>query len=77
MWIDKSGQVFLGDDAVPVKWEELEMKLTANAKVQADRELYIEADTTLPYGKVLSAMAIARKAGVQKLMMMTDPLETQ
>ena len=53
------------------------MKLSSNAKVKTDRELYIEADTQLPYGTVIKAMTIARKAGVQKLMMMTDPLGTE
>jgi len=73
--IDKTGKPFLG--SVEVAWEELEVKLSTNAKVKTDRELYIEADTHLPYGTVIKAMSIARKAGVQKLMMMTDPLETE
>ena len=74
--IDKKGLLFLGRTDKPTPWEELEVKLSTNAKVKADRELYIEADTNLPYGTVLKAMAIARKAGVTKLMMMTDPLES-
>ena len=72
--IDKQGKAHLG--AVEVPWDQLEVKLSTNAKVKSDRELYIEADTHLPYGTVIKAMTIARKAGVQKLMMMTDPLET-
>jgi biopolymer transport protein TolR len=69
--IDKTGQVLLGKTKVP--WEELEAKLAANEKVKSDSELYIEADTALPYGTVVRAMALARKAGVQRLMMLTDP----
>ena len=72
--LDKKGGVFLGD--VPVKMAELEVKLSTNAKVKQDRELYIEADTTLPYGVVIQVMAIAKKAGVQKLLMVTEPIET-
>jgi biopolymer transport protein TolR len=72
--IDKAGRLFLGQ--TEVKWEELEVKLATNAKVKADSEVYIEADKNLPYGTVLQAMAVARKAGVRKLMMMTDPLDT-
>ena len=71
--LDKKGGVFLGD--VQIKWEELEVKLSTNAKVKADKELYINADQTLPYGTVIQVMAIAKKAGVQKLLMMTDPLD--
>jgi biopolymer transport protein TolR len=72
--LDRKGGVFLGE--VPVPWNELEVKLSTNAKVIADRELYIEADATLPYGTVIQVMAIAKKAGVQKLLMMTDPVDT-
>jgi biopolymer transport protein TolR len=71
--IDRAGDLYLGQTKVP--WEELEMKLSANEKVKTDSELYIEADTNLPYGTVLRAMATARKAGVSKLMMLTDPLD--
>ncbi len=71
--IDKRGDLFLG--TVAVKWEDLAVKLSTNAKVQAERELYLEADKNLPYGMVLYAMAVAKKSGVTKLMMMTDPIE--
>ena len=71
--IDKKGDAFLGN--TPVKWDELQVKLSTNAKVQAERELYLEADKNLPYGLVLQAMAVAKKAGVTKLMMMTDPID--
>jgi biopolymer transport protein TolR len=71
--IDKAGDLYLGQTKVP--WEELELKLSTNEKVKTDSELYIEADTNLPYGTVLRAMATARKAGVTKLMMLTDPLD--
>jgi biopolymer transport protein TolR len=69
--VDRKGAVFLGD--TPVKWEELEDKLSTNAKVKTDHELYVDADKNLPYGQVLQVMAIAKKAGVTKLLMMTDP----
>ena len=69
--VDRTGKVFLGD--TPVAWEELEAKLSTNAKVKADHELYIDADKNLAYGQVLQVMAIAKKAGVTKLLMMTDP----
>ncbi len=72
--INKNGAAFLGD--VPVKWEDLETKLSSNAKVIADQALFIQADKNLPYGLVLQTMAIARKAGVSKLLMMADSNDT-
>ncbi|MGN6109335.1 MAG: ExbD/TolR family protein [Kofleriaceae bacterium] len=59
-----------------VAWSELEAKLKANERVQRESELYIEADTALPYGVVVTAMAVAKSAGVAKVMMLTDPSET-
>jgi biopolymer transport protein TolR len=59
-----------------ILWEELEAKLLANARVQKEKELYIEADTNLPYGVIVTAMALAKNAKVDKVMMLTDPTET-
>ena len=73
--IDRKGEVYLGTTKVP--WEELATKLSANKKVQADRELYIEADKALPYGLVVKAMIVAHGAGVAKVMLKTDPLEAE
>ena len=63
--------VWLG--GTQVTWAELQAKLAANDKVKKDSELYIEADGKLPYEVVVAAMAIAKDAGVQKVMMLTDP----
>src|SRR5262245_61928454 len=71
--IDRKGGVTLGE--TPIKWEELEVKLSTNAKVKADRELYISADKNLPYGLVLQTMAVAKKAGVAKLLFLADPMD--
>jgi biopolymer transport protein TolR len=72
--IDKNAQIYLGLDPVPIKWEELKEKLELSKKVQSDRSLYIQADKNLPYGKVLDAMAVAKEAGVARVLMITDPL---
>ena len=67
-------QVFIGDVEVPL--DQLEEKLKANAKAQADKELYLHADTDLPYGIVVEVMAAAQRAGVTNLGMITDPVGT-
>src|SRR5271170_6369246 len=65
--------VFAGKE---LKWKELETKLKTNAKVQQDSSLYIGADKTLPYGRIATAMAIAKNAGVTRLMLLTSPTDT-
>ncbi len=40
-----------------------------------DREVYLRADRNVPYGFVIEVMAEVRKAGVDKLGMITEPPE--
>ena len=71
--IDRHRRVYLGE--TEVGWGELSEKLSTNERVQAERTLYIEADTALPYGVVIAAMDTAQAAGVVRLMMRTDPVD--
>ena len=63
-------------DADPVKWVDLERTLKNDERIQTSRELQIQADQRLPYGVVISAMAVARVAGADKLQMLTDSAES-
>lgn len=69
--IKKTNEIFLG--GTQVMWQDLAAKLKANERVKREAALYIEADTNLAYGVVLTAMAVAKDAGVEKVMMLTDP----
>jgi biopolymer transport protein TolR len=72
--IAKDDKVYLG--GTQVKWKELEAKLKTNERVQKESSLYIEADNALQYGRVVTAMAIAKNAGVTRVMMLTSPTDT-
>jgi biopolymer transport protein TolR len=69
--IAKDNKIFLG--GTQVTWQDLEAKLKANERVQKESALYIEADTNLPYGVVITAMALAKNSGVAHVMMLTNP----
>jgi biopolymer transport protein TolR len=71
--ITKDKRVFLGK--LQIAWEDVEKVLKNNAKLNADRELYLHADKALLYGDVVQVMAAVKQAGVDKLGMVTDPLE--
>jgi biopolymer transport protein TolR len=71
--IAKDDKIFLG--GTQVKWKELEAKLKTNDRVQKESALYIEADNALLYGRVVTAMAIAKNAGVSRVMMLTAPTD--
>jgi biopolymer transport protein TolR len=71
--ITKDKRVFLGK--LQIAWEDVEKVLKNNAKLNADKELYLHADKALLYGDVVQVMAAVKQAGVAKLGMVTDPLE--
>ncbi len=54
-------------------FETIETKLRNNPKLQEDGQIYLLADTEIPYGFVVGTMARIRKAGVNKLGMITNP----
>ncbi len=73
--VDREGKVFIGD--AEVAFAELEAKLKANAKAQADKEVYLHADRDLKYGIVVEVMAAAQRAGVESVGMVTDPVSRE
>jgi len=70
--------LWLGTDEQPARLTmvELEEKLRVNARVAKDRELYLMADRSLPYGYVVEVMATVQRAGVTNLGMITDPVRS-
>ena len=74
--IKSDRSLWLGTDDRPARLTlpELEEKLRANARVSKDRELYLMADRSLPYGYVVEIMAAVQRAGVTNLGMITDPV---
>ena len=69
--ITRDRRVFLGNTEIP--GGDLERKLSTNARIQKEKELYLHADRSLPYGQVVEIMAVARRAGVESLGMITEP----
>jgi biopolymer transport protein TolR len=68
-------RLFIGsNEENPIPFDQLEEKLKANARVQKDGELFLHADRRLEYGFVIDVMATVRRAGVEKLGMVTDPM---
>lgn len=54
-------------------FDEIEAKLGKNPKLEEDRTLYLLADTEIPYGFVVGTMARIKKAGINRLGMVTNP----
>lgn len=73
--IDKEKRIHLADVEIP--FDQLQEKLSTNARVQQEKEVYLHADRSLNYGVVIEVMAIAKAAGVEALGMITDPPEVK
>ena len=71
--ITKEQKVFLGETEVP--YAQLEQALTTNERLQREREIYLRADENVPYGFVAKVMALIRRGGIEKLGLVTDPLQ--
>jgi len=71
--IDKNNQVYINDFAVGV--DNLKEKLIQITKNQKADEIYLRADKTVAYGMVVYVMSEIKGAGIDKLGMITDPVD--
>ena len=69
--VNADRKIFLGDTEIPR--EVLKEKLLSNTRLQADKEIFLQADRSLSYGFVIDIMAVLKNAGVENLGMVTDP----
>lgn len=66
--------VYIGEE--PIEIEAIEARLASDEQVQEDDEVFVQADEAVPYGVVVRVFAAIRRAGVEKLGLVTDPLNT-
>jgi biopolymer transport protein TolR len=63
--VDKSGQIFLNDQATSLT--QLSESLSKTAQNSKDTEVQLRADEAVPYGKVVEVMGVAQKAGLNRI----------
>jgi biopolymer transport protein TolR len=68
--IDKKGTIFLNDNAITLA--DLGPKLEAVTRLKPDKQVFLRADRSVPYGEVVQVMAAVKGAGVQSLGMITE-----
>ena len=69
--VAKGGQVFLND--TPMATTDLTAKLGAIAAARPDRQVYVRADQSVPYGEVMQVMSAVRDAGLTHVGLVTEP----
>ena len=71
--IKKNKKIYLGKEIITL--DKLEEKIRNLYNKERVREVFLRADKNLPYGFVISAMAKVKKAGIQRLGMVTEFIE--
>ena len=71
--VHRTGRVFVGK--TPVSVDDLGQKLGAIYERKGNKEAFLRADKDVPYGVVVRVMAEAKRAGIERLGMVTEPLE--
>ena len=71
--VDANSRIFVGKQ--PMKFNQLSDTLKAIVERRTDRQVYFRADRAVPYGFVVKVIAEVRNAGIEKLGMVTEPLE--
>lgn len=69
--IEKDQRLYLDQDQISLA--QLERRLRVLKEDHADVSLYLRADRDVPYGVVVQVMDGVKKAGIEKLGMVTDP----
>ncbi len=69
--IDASKKVYLNKTEIPL--ERLEEIIKNNERIKSDKEVYLYADRTLPYGFVIKIMGLLKDAGAENVGLITYP----
>jgi biopolymer transport protein TolR len=70
--IERDQRIYLDKDQVPLV--QLQPRLDAMQRKNPELSVFLRADRDVPYGTVIQVMDGVKKAGIDKLGMVTDPL---
>ena len=71
--VNKAGEVFIENQAVVL--DNLEAKIQKIFQNRREKEILLRADKDVSYGFVIDVIARIKKAGIDKLGMVTEPLD--
>ncbi|MBU1052246.1 MAG: protein TolR [Proteobacteria bacterium] len=73
--LDKGGNIYINDYKVAP--EQLQVKIKKILEGHSGQEVYLRADKNISYGAVVTLMSEIKEAGVEKLGMVTEPIESK
>ncbi|MFO1463535.1 MAG: protein TolR [bacterium] len=72
--ISKAGEIYLSNDPATVyNSETLGSRLATLFEGQSEKVVYLRADRNVPYGSVVQVMSACKKAGIERIGMVTEP----
>lgn len=71
--ITKENRIYLNDRRITLS--ELTETLKQKAALDKGKEVFLRADKNVPYGFVVKVMASIKRSGIEKLGMVTEPIE--
>ena len=73
--VNKQGEVYIEKHRLDLK--DLETKIAKILKYRREKQVLLKADKEVPYGFVMDVVARVKKAGIDKLGMITEPIDEQ
>jgi biopolymer transport protein TolR len=73
--INNKNQIFINDYQISLEF--LQEKLGKILQGREQREVYLKADKSIPYGIVVKVMSEIKGAGVEKIGMVTEPADAK
>jgi biopolymer transport protein TolR len=71
--VNSKKEIFLESHRIPL--ESLEIKIKKIFENKRNKEVLLRADKDIPYGFVINVIASVKKAGIEKLGMVTEPVD--
>ncbi len=71
--VNREMEIFIENHRI--KLEDLETKVRTIFKYRREKEVLLRADRTVPYGFVIKVIAGVKRAGIDKLGMVTEPID--
>ncbi len=71
--VNKDREIFL--EQQKIKFEDLEKKVKIIFKYRRSKEVLLRADRDVPYGYIIKVIASVKRAGIDKLGLVTEPVD--
>lgn len=73
--VERDRRVYVDKDQVPMV--HLQQRLETARRKNPEVSIFLRADRNVPYGAVIQVMDSVKKAGIEKLGMVTDPIKEE